>query len=93
VTTPHDIDISFDATITTEENSGWTCMVMPGSGDLVHTRRPVKVTGTIDGHPLQATPLPIGDGTHMLPLKAPLRTLLRKDIGDQARVHLERRTS
>ena len=91
--TPHDIDASFDATISTEKNSGWTCVVMPGSGDFFGTRRAVKVTGTIDGHPFQATLLPIGDGTHMVPLKAALRRVIDKDIGDNINVHLEQRIS
>lgn len=91
--TPHDIDASFDATISTEKNSGWTCVVMPDSGDFFGTRRAVKVTGTIDGHPFQATLLPIGDGTHMVPLKAALRKLIDKDIGDNITVQLEQRIS
>lgn len=93
MTTPHAIDIAFEATITTEKNSGWTCVVMPTSGDFFGTRRAVKVDGTVDGRPFQATLLPIGDGTHMVPLRAPLRKLLGKDIGDNVSVHLERRRS
>lgn len=93
MTTPHEIDVSFDATITNERNSGWTCVVMAGSGDFFGTRKAVKVAGTIDGHPLQATLLPIGDGTHMVPLRAALRKVIGKDIGDQVNVHLQRRTT
>lgn len=85
------IDKRFMATITTERNSGWTCMVVPDSGDFFGTRKPVKVAGTVDGHPFQATLLPIGDGTHMVPLKAALRKLLDKSIGDDVAVHLTQR--
>ena len=93
MTTTQPIDISFDATITTEHNSGWTCVVMPGSSDMFATRRPVKVAGTIDQHPFQATLLPIGDGTHMIPLKATLRKLIVKGVGDDVTVHLAQRLS
>ena len=36
----------------------------PASGDIFATRKEVKVAGTIDGQPFQATLLPTGDGTH-----------------------------
>lgn len=87
------IDTTFTATITTERNSGWTCVVMPGSGDFFGTRKPVKVAGTIDGNAFQATLLPIGDGTHMVPLKAALRKVLDKVIGQDVTVHLDQRLS
>ena len=48
---------------------GWTVVVMPGSGEYFGTRKPVKVGGTIDGHPFEATLLPMGDGTHLVPLR------------------------
>ena len=51
---------------------------MPGSGELFGTRRPVKVAGTIDDIPFEATLLPMGDGDHMVPIKAALRTKLGK---------------
>lgn len=87
------IDETFTATITTERNSGWTCVVMPKSGEIFGTRKPVKVGGSVDGHAFQATLLPIGDGTHMVPLKAALRKQLGKAIGDQVTVHLDQRHS
>lgn len=90
-TTSQAIDKQFTATITTERNSGWTCVVVPDSGDFFGTRKPVKVAGTVDGHPFQATLLPIGDGTHMVPLKAALRKVLDRTIGDEVAVHLTQR--
>ena len=91
--TPEPIDETFTASITKEANSGWTCVVMPASGDIFATRKAVKVAGTIDGQPFQATLLPIGDGTHMVPLKAALRKALGKGIGDDVAVHLQQRLS
>lgn len=92
-TTPVTIDTTFTLTITTESNSGWTCVVMPASGEYFGTRKAVKVTGLIDGHPFQATVLPMGDGTHMVPLKAALRKTIGKTLGDIATVQLQQRRS
>ena len=85
---PGPIETTFTGPITTERNSGWHCVVMPGSGDFFGTRKAVKVVGTVDDRPLEATMLPIGDGTHMVPLKAALRKTLGKGIGDEVTVHL-----
>ena len=92
-TAPFEIDTTFTATITTEPNSGWTCVVMPRSGEFFGTRKAVKVSGLIDGHSFDATLLPIGDGTHMVPLNAALRRTIDKGIGDTATVELRRRRS
>ena len=67
--------------------------MMPGSGEYFGTRKPVKVTGLIDGHPFAATLLPEGDGTHMLPIKAALRKAVGKGEGDIVTVQLEQRLS
>lgn len=91
--TAQDLDTTFTGPITSEANSGWTCVVMPRSGEFFGTRRPVRVAGTIDGHPFQATMLPIGDGTHMIPLKAALRKVVDKERGEEVTVHLEQRFS
>ena len=90
-TSPQDLDTVFTATITTDRNSGWACVVMPGSGDLFGTRMPVKVAGTVDGQPFRATLLPIGGGTHMVPIKAALRKAIAKGIGDDVTIRLEQR--
>jgi Domain of unknown function (DUF1905) len=71
--------------------SGWTTVIMPDSGQLLGTRKPVKVGGDIDGHPFRATLLPLGDGTHIVPIKAPLRIALGKGDGDQVTVRLTER--
>jgi hypothetical protein len=83
--------MTFTAAITTERNSGWTCVVVPDSGYIFGTRRAVKVDGTVDGHPVRTTLLPIGDGTHMLPLRAAVRTVVDKSLGEDVTVHLQRR--
>ncbi len=65
---------------------------MPDSGAFFGTRKPVKVAGTIDGHPFQATMLPMGDGSHMVPIKAALRTIIGKhEPGTEVTVHCDQR--
>lgn len=93
-TLPQDIDITFTAPIIRDEaTSGWTIVVMPDSGNFFGTRKPVKVAGSIDGHPFEATLLPMGDGTHLVPLKAALRKTIGKENGAEVTVHLQRRFS
>jgi hypothetical protein len=53
----------------------------------------VKVGGDIDGQPFRATLLPMGDGTHMVPIKATLRSAVGKGDGDQVAVRLTERYS
>ena len=85
---------TFTATITQDTvNSGWTCVIWPESAGFFGTRKAVKVSGTIDGHDFQATFMPFGDGTHMLPLKAALMKTLKKQMGDTVEVHLTERRS
>ena len=89
-----EIDTTFTAPIRRDMGPGaWTVVVMPGSGELFGTRRPVKVAGTIDGISFQATLLPMGDGDHMVPIKAALRTKLGASDGDPVTVHLQQRFS
>jgi len=94
VTTPQDIDTTFTAPIIRDQTiGGWTVVLMPGSGAFFGTRKPVKVAGTIDGHPFAATMLPKGDGTHLVSIKAALRKTLGKEHGADVTVRLERRFS
>lgn len=85
------LDKTFTATIEKDKESGWACVIWRESADFFGTRQPVKVSGTVDGHEFQATFLPIGAGSHMLPIKAALRTAIKKQIGDTVEVHLKAR--
>lgn len=87
------IDTTFTATIIADSNSGWPCVQMPGSGEFFGTGKAVKVGGTVDGHDYEASMLPVGGGTHMMPLRAAFRKVLKKEIGDEVTVHLTRRIS
>ncbi|KZB87443.1 DUF1905 domain-containing protein [Amycolatopsis regifaucium] len=90
---PEKIDHQFTLPLIKENGSGWICVVVPKSGEIFGTRKAVKIGGTIDGQDFQATMLPLGDGTHMMPVKAALRKSLKKDVGDDVKVHLSQRFS
>jgi hypothetical protein len=86
------LDKTFTATIEKDNvNSGWTCVIWDESADFFGTRKAVKVSGTVDGCEFQATFMPFGDGRHLLPLRAALRKVIGKDIGDTVEVHLTER--
>ena len=85
------IDATFRANVFADANSGWPCVQMPDSAEFFGTGKFVKVGGTVDGHDYEATMLPVGGGTHMLPLRAAFRKVLRKGVGDDVTVHLTRR--
>ena len=86
------MDTTFNAPIETD-GAYPTFVTVPGSAELFGTRRPVKVGGTIDGHPFTATLMPSGDGPHWLPIRASLRKQVNKEKGDEVTVHLQERFS
>jgi hypothetical protein len=49
--------------------------------------------GNIDGQPFHATLLPLGSGTHMVPVKATLRAAVGKGDGDDVTFRLTERYS
>lgn len=79
--------------IVADRNSGWASVIVPGSAVMLGTGQSVKVGGTIDGHQFEATMLQIGNGEHMIPVKAAVRKAIGKGIGDEVTLVVDRRRS
>ncbi len=87
------LDASFTAPIR-KDGAFATYLELAGSADRLGTRRAVKVAGTLDGHPFEATLMPSGAGPHWLPLRAALcKAIGKADEGEQVAVHLQQRFS
>jgi hypothetical protein len=70
---------------------GWTYVVWPDSVKFFGTGGAVKVSGRIDGHPFRSSFMAMGDGKHMLPVKAEIREAIGKNVGATVTVILEER--
>ena len=45
--------------------------------------------GTIDGHPFRSSFMAMGDGRHLLPIKADIRKIIKKEAGDTVTIVLK----
>jgi hypothetical protein len=90
--TTNSINRRFTATLRKSSNpGGWTYVVWPESVTFFGTRGLVKITGTIDGHPFRGSFMAMGNGRHMLPVKADVRKAIGKEAGDTVSVRLKAR--
>ncbi|MEV8254419.1 DUF1905 domain-containing protein [Rhodoglobus sp. NPDC076762] len=84
-------NLNFTGTIINPEwMPSWSVIEIPGSKDFFGTGKSVKATAAVDGIAVTSALMPTGQGNHFISVSAALRKKLKKDVGDEVQVHIER---
>ncbi len=73
-----------------EGKGAWTYAALPDSAAVLGHRGTLKVQAAVDGVDVAVTLLPLGDGTHMFPMKAATRRAIGKEAGDVVTLRIDR---
>jgi hypothetical protein len=88
------LDKTFRAKIEVGTRKGsWPRVIWPEAAEFFGTKGLVRVKGTVDGQPFEASFMAMGGGVHMLPIKSELRKAINKNVGDTVEIHLVERLS
>ncbi|MEH6781311.1 MAG: DUF1905 domain-containing protein [Rhodoglobus sp.] len=86
--------LTFTGTIVNPEwMPSWSVIEVPGSKDFFGTGKSVKAKTTVDGIAVTSALMPTGQGDHFVSVSAALRKKLKKDVGDEVNVHIEREST
>jgi hypothetical protein len=87
-----ELPVSFLASLEkSPSKGGWTFVRWAESASFFGTHGRVKVRGEVDGVPFETSFMALGDGTHMLPVAAGIRSRIGKGAGDEVEVLLSER--
>ncbi|MBH0009735.1 DUF1905 domain-containing protein [Salinibacterium sp. SWN1162] len=84
-------NLDFSATIVNPEwMPSWSVIEVPVSKEFFGTGKTVKPNTTVDGVAVTSALMPTGQGGHFISVSAALRKKLKKDVGDEVHIHIER---
>lgn len=83
------IEIQFSAKLEKSPNKGgWTYAVMPKYVEHFGSGAAVKVRAKVDDYPFHSSFMPMGGGKYMLPIRADIRAVIKKEAGDTVKIHV-----